>query len=57
MIDGRGKHMVKKRKKNFEIVKKFFEKNPGAMMIDCQKATGLSPVTVRRHVKEMTKGE
>ena len=53
MIDGRGKHMIKKKNKNFEMVKRFFSKNPDAMMIDCQKKTGLSAATVRTHVKRM----
>lgn len=52
----RGRHMVKLSKKNLEKVRDFFKENPDAMMKDCEEATGLSPLTVRNHVKAIKKG-
>ena len=53
MKDHRGKHRIKTKDENIEAVAKFYKDNPNGMMKDCEVATGLSPLTVRRHVKTL----
>ena len=53
MRDHRGRHMVRIKGKNIKAVAKFYKDNPDAMMKDCEVETGLSPMTVRRHVKTL----
>ena len=45
--------MTRAKDKNIKAVAKFYKENPDAMMKDCESATGLSPLTVRRHVKTL----
>ncbi len=54
--DGRGEHKEAERDKNRELVRKFFNDNPGAAIIECQRALHLSYPTVASHIKAI-KGE
>ncbi len=51
--ESRGQHMKKVEAENRDIVRHFFMTHPDALMKDCQEATGLSAVTVRKHVRKL----
>ncbi len=55
--NGRGLHMESIKLENRKKVKDWFLKNPGGMQKDCQIATGLSPLTVRNHIKAILKDQ
>ncbi|MCP4365395.1 MAG: hypothetical protein GY800_08885 [Planctomycetes bacterium] len=49
--------MKKVEAENRDVVRHYFRQNPDALMKDCQEATGLSAVTVRKHVRLLSKKE
>ena len=49
----RGKHRIALKKKNIEIVREFFLKNPGASVKECHEETGLAMGTIIRHIKSI----
>ena len=51
--DGRGQHRKDVEQENRENIIKFFTEYPNGTRTDCSKATGLSLVTIRRHLKEI----
>ena len=53
IYDGRGKHMIEVAKMNRQTIKKWFEDNPGETMKECHRQTGISYLTVRKHVKDL----
>jgi len=53
--DGRGKSMKELAEKNKQDVAEFFKKNPGSTKADCQRALGISYITVSKHVKALSK--
>lgn len=48
-----GQHMKKKEKKNFKSVQFWVMNNPDGTMKECEKHTGLSHVTVRKHMRAL----
>ncbi len=46
-------HMKKVSEKNRAKIIKWFEKNPGETMKACHEKTGISYLTVRKHVKSI----
>lgn len=50
-------HTKKKSEINRQKIIDFFKENPGESMKECQRQTGLSYVTVRKHVKEIISDE
>jgi hypothetical protein len=53
IIDGRGQHTKVMEKENLEKVKVFFSEYPSKTQTDCSKYTGLSLVTIRKHLKTL----
>lgn len=51
--DGRGQHTKTMARINLEKVKDFFNEHPNKTQTDCSKYTGLSLVTIRKHLKTL----
>lgn len=51
--DGRGLHTKKIESENIKKVKDFFKKNPNSTQTECSEETGLSLVTIRKHVRNL----
>ncbi len=55
--DGRGLHRKDVGAKNREIIIKFFKENPDSTRTECAVTTGLSHVTIRKHLNDIENGE
>ena len=51
MKAGRGDFKKEVSRKNREIIRAWLKKNPDKTVTDCKNDTGLSYVTVRRHIE------
>lgn len=51
ILDGRGRNKIAVSIANKEIVKQWFLNNKGGMQVECQRDTGLSDRTVRKHLR------
>jgi len=50
MKAGRGEYKKEVSRKNREIIRAWLEKNPDKTLTECKKDTGLSYLTVRKHI-------
>ena len=53
IIVGPGKHKKIEMRENIKKVRKWFESNPESTIKDCCDGTGLSHVTVRKHINSI----
>jgi hypothetical protein len=49
----RGRHKIVEGNKNREAVMAFYIDNPDGLQKECELATGLSPITVRLHMRAL----
>jgi len=57
MKAGRGEYKKEVSRKNREIIRAWLKKNPDKTLTDCKKDTGLSSVTVRKHIDAIKQEE
>lgn len=44
-------------KENRALIKKWFKDNPNSTITDCSRGTGISRVTVHKHIKDIKQGK